>query len=165
MRKHFYKLIARYLSLYIRPNNLAIEINPKDNLLKQSLGLSNYHIVSSVEDQAINSLEQAEYIILNGNLHFEKDIQAFLKNIHEKIGKSTRVIICYYSNLWLPLIKLATWLGIRKEHRQINWITHEDLANFALISGFEVINHQTKIIFPIWIPLVSHFFNKWFEVV
>ena len=48
MRRYFYKSLASYLSLYVRPQDEVVEIGPRsDSLGKQ---FAKYRAVSSVED-------------------------------------------------------------------------------------------------------------------
>ena len=70
------------------------------------------------------------------------------------------MIIIYYSRLWKPFIKLATFLHIRAKTPEENWISHEDIGNLLLLTDFEIVRRDAKIIFPIYIPFISGFFNR-----
>ena len=51
---------------------------------------------------------RADYVLLNGNIHYETDIQNFLGTLRPALLPSTRVIIMFYSTLWKPWLRLAT---------------------------------------------------------
>ncbi|QHT70555.1 glycosyltransferase family 2 protein [Rhodocytophaga rosea] len=165
MKKYFYRLLTKYLSIYIRPENTVIEINPKNEYLGQFLKSSTFKKVfvqplpGQVEKED-NSLT-ADYIVLNGNLHYERDIQSFMERIHLMSESYSRILICYYSALWRPLINLATSLRIRTETPEYNWFSPSDLKNFTILSGFEIVNEGQRIIFPVYLPIISNFLNRW----
>ncbi len=166
MKKYFYKLLGKYLQLHILNDSIAVEINPKTNLLIKNLPCKSIQPVyfdtqkKSAHYQKIKDLK-AEHIILNGNLHFERDIQMFLEQIHRICQPFTRILICYYAALWRPLVKIASLLRIRTHTPEQNWFSSVDLHNFAALSNFEVINNYNKILLPFNIPLISYFINRW----
>ncbi|WP_448527971.1 glycosyltransferase family 2 protein [Raineya sp.] len=157
MKKYLYKLLAKYISFYIRPNDKVFEIKPKNNLLQKELNCNEY--VSG--ENVVEIPPSTEYVILNGTLHYEEDIQILLTQIYHKINANTRLILVYYSALWSPLIKLASFLGLRKKTPSMNWITHEDVQNFALLSNFEIVQRNPRILCPVFIPVLSYILNKW----
>jgi hypothetical protein len=157
MKKFFYKMIAKYINFYVRQEDKTFELKPKNELLSKFLDCKNY---TAIEDVSQIS-EDVEYVILNGTLHYESDIQTFLTQIHRRISANTRLIVTYYSALWSPLVRLATFLGLRKRTSYTNWITHEDAQNFALLSNFEVVQKQARILCPVFIPIISYLLNRW----
>lgn len=170
LKKYFYKLLFKYLSLYIRPDNYVLEVNPFP--YKLSANFSKYKVLF-LNQLAINSNDSdsieykdvlktsPEYVLLNGNIHYEKDIQVFLTDIHKIISPAARVIIIYYNSLWRPLIKLATYLGIRTKTPELNWVAPEDMDNFLRLTDYEIVRRDNKVLMPIYIPLISHFINRY----
>jgi hypothetical protein len=163
MKQYLYKLLARYIGVFIGSQDSIIEINPKNNWLKKLIHNDLYSDVSisTAEDWKKLECKKADYYLLNGNLHFETDIQDFLIELHRRVEAESRVIVCFYSGLWRPLIKLATKLRVRESYPEQNWISPTDLANFCQLSGFEIINRNAKILFPLNIPILSYFINRW----
>src|SRR5438874_9498631 len=109
MRRYFYNSLASYLSLYIRPENTVVEIAP----LSEGLGgrFANYRAVLSVAALKTTQQPAADYVLLNGTLHYERDIQDMLDQLRESLGGSERVLFVYYSMLWKPLARLASKIG------------------------------------------------------
>jgi len=158
LKKYLYKLLGKYLSFYIGKSASVIEISQFGKLLlKEKIKNINYILVSKPEEI---SNQNPDFIILNSNVHFEKDIQSFLSKICENTTSETRLIITYYSRLWKPFIKLATFLRIRNKTPEENWISHVDIENLLLLTDFEIVRRDAKIIFPIYIPLLSNFINR-----
>ena len=158
--KYFYKLIYKYYSLYLNKQDRIIEINSENDFLEKRF--KSYPFYKSVKKIQELNAEQAEvtFIILNGNLHYESDVQTFLENIHAAINFNTRIIVTYYSSLWKPFFRLATFLKLRVKTKSQNWLTHEDIENFFSLSGFEIIRKDSRVLIPVYIPLFSNFVNR-----
>ena len=173
LKRYFYKLLSHYLSVYIRPNNSFLEVDPLTDMLRHSFKnfkvlflnqpLKSNFIDSSIVISSIDELGESkpDYIILTSNIHYERDIQGLLDKIHRACTPSTRIIVTYYSTLWKPVIKLATAMGLRIKTPEQNWLTHEDVLNILELSNFEPIFVNSKIIFPLYIPLISDFINRY----
>jgi hypothetical protein len=159
MRRYFYKSLASYLSLYIRPEDKIIEIGPlSDDLGKQ---FASYRAVASLA--VLKTIDQPapDYVVLNGTIHYEHDIQEMLNQLRECLGGSTRVLFVYYSMLWKPLAWLASKFGVRSRTPEQNWIAHEDLENLCHLAGLEIIRRDVKLLCPIPIPLLANFLNRY----
>jgi hypothetical protein len=137
----------------------VIEIgNPQHQTLKQNIKSNIYEII---DDPERISSDNSDFIILNSNVNYEKDVQQFIGKIHKHVKSGTRIIIIYYSNLWKPFVKLATFLRIRSRTPEENWIRHGDIENILALTDFEIVRRDAKIIFPLYIPLLSWFFNRY----
>jgi hypothetical protein len=163
MKSYFYKLIYKYLSIYIRPEDSLVEIDPENNFINEKY--KNKTIINSKDlkyKESLKSLKETnpDFILLNGNIHYERDIQEFLFSIRSACNTNTRLVITYYSNLWKPMIVLSTWMGLRKKSIETNWISHEDIANLLLLTDYEVVRVENKILLPIYLPILSSFFNR-----
>ena len=158
MKQYFYKLLSGYLSFYITKSSSVTEIGAvKSNILNKLINCKDYKIIEDIKQIfSFNS----DFILLNGNVHYEKDIQTYLNEIHQKINAETRLIIIYYSTLWKPFIKLVTWFRLRNKNPEENWVTHEDIQNLLTLNDLQLIRRESKIIFPIYIPLISYFINR-----
>lgn len=172
MKKYLYELLFRYLSVYIKPGNSLVDINPRFLLFSQSFmnirllfldsalkkPVKSHETLSSMADIAAFS---PEYILLNGDIHYQKDINRFLVELHGVCKSTTRVVIIYYSSMWKPLVRLATALGWREKAPEQNWVTHEDIVNLLHLSDFEPVLQDSKILCPVYLPLLSNFVNRY----
>src|SRR5438477_13145492 len=86
MRRYFYNSLASYLSLYIRPENTVAEIAPPSEGLEG--WFANYRAVSSVAVRKTTQQPAADYILLNGTLHYKREIQEMLEQLREYLGGS-----------------------------------------------------------------------------
>ena len=98
---------------------------------------------------------QPDRVILNGTLHYERDIQALLEQLHSNCTTQTRIIIVYYSSLWRPALTLAWRFGLTTKGPDENWVTPSDVSNLLRLTGFELVSESQHMLVPMRIPLVS----------
>jgi len=157
MQKYFYKLLWKYISLYCLENNTIAEIFPRNKMF-EVIGVKNLLHIQSLEQM---KNQKVNYFLLNGSLHYERDIQATLSQIQKDMIPSSRLILIYYSSLWKPIITLATWLGLRTKEPEQNWLSHEDIENFLLLSDLELVRREQKVLLPVYIPIFSNLLNRY----
>jgi hypothetical protein len=171
-RRYLYRLIARYLSFFTSEGARILEIGPTTRLLKEAMparAMVAYRPAAGADygpSEIVDSFDAAaaflpDRIVLNGLLHVEEDIQARLEEVHRLCAPSTRVLIVYYSSLWRPLFALARALGLQTPLPKNNWIAPSDLGNLLVLSGFDLVTSQARVLVPVWIPLVSSLVNRW----
>ena len=173
IKNYFYKLLHKYISLYVFSSDSMVEIDPRSLGLFKEFSNHEKRILYTCALSASLKESSADYIklkdlknhdpdfcLLNGNLHYVMDIQAYLEDLHLACGNDTRLIITYYSSLWRPLFKVATFLQFRSKTPECNWISHEDIDNLLYLSGFELIKRDNKILIPFYIPILSNLVNR-----
>ncbi|MGB8354745.1 MAG: hypothetical protein WCD79_12700, partial [Chthoniobacteraceae bacterium] len=100
----FYGLLARYLSLYIRPGDSMVEVNPPSDRLRPYF--EKYEpLFLDGNPPAAGSAGQPQrdgcgYYVLNSCIHYEADIQTLFDKLRRVVPDSGRVVILYYSALW-----------------------------------------------------------------
>ena len=138
MRNYFYTLLKKYLSIFIRPEDRIIEIDSGANRLFDELASTPAHYDpehNQLEIEGKNNTDPTiDFIISDGRIHYERDIIAYLKEIHNSCSVETRLVVTYYSSLWKPLMTLATHFGLREKLPETNWVAHEDMNNFFRLS-------------------------------
>jgi hypothetical protein len=168
MRKYLYRKLRQYLDLYVRPGDRLAVISAKE--AREPLEFQGHELLvlqssSRESGRPILDLEAlagfcADYVLLNGNIHYEADIQDFLGKLRPALLASTRVVIMYYSTLWRPWLRLATALGVRGHTPEENWIAHEDVRNLLLLANYELVRQESKFLVPVYIPLISYLANR-----
>lgn len=172
MKQYFYRLLRRYIAVFVRPDDRILELDsPSMSLMSGSAQVT---IDTLADMDAGSGTLDADYVLLNGTLHYVRDIQAYLERLHELMPGEGRLIATYYSALWRPFLALATRLGLRTQAPETNWLAHEDIANLLHVSGFEAIRLDNRILLPVPIPVLSELINRflaplpllrWFTVV
>ena len=168
MRKYLYRKLREYLDLYVRPGDRIAVINAEE--AGEPLEFKDQELLvlqSSPReiDQPRLDLEaltrfRPDYVLLNGNIHYESDVQESLAMLRLALSPSTRVIILFYSTLWKPWMRLATHFGVRGKMPEENWIANEDVRNLLLLANYELVRQESKILIPIYIPLLSYLANR-----
>lgn len=157
MRKYFYGLLARYLRLYARPADRVLELDAVSTELSEVLDGLPQVTRASLGEESIS----ADYLILNGNLHFEPDVQNYLAGLRAKVQDNTRLLIVAYNALWRPMIQLATSLGWREKTLESNWLADADIDNFLRLTDFELVRKDARVLLPFYVPLLSWLLNRY----
>jgi GT2 family glycosyltransferase len=174
MRKYFYGLLKKYVSLYVLPQNTVVEIDPSSPLFIAALpqgkvafrpgaaqdGQAEHDRDKVVEFRAISAIKP-DYLVISGLIHYERDIQRLLAQTRELCLPETRLILTYYSGLWRPFATLASRLGWRKKLPEANWLAHGDIINLLRLENFELVRLDQKVLVPFYIPLLSNIANRY----
>jgi SAM-dependent methyltransferase len=115
--------------------------------------------VMSAENITLN--ETFDVIILSNVIGYFDNISNVLNEIKKLCKPHTRVVITYYSRLWEPLLKLGEIVGIKKKTEQLNWLSVNDIKNLLYLSDFDTFRTAYRMLVPIYIPLLSTFFNRY----
>ncbi len=143
MKRYLQKLLERYFSFYLLSDARTIRLDHDSKFLPEQ------------------GMIAPDYIILNGVIHSADDVQNLLDQMHGICKPETRIIITHYNSLWRPLIRLATFLGLRPERGEENWVSPSDVRNFLHLANFEQLSNAQHILCPIPIPLISELINRW----
>lgn len=109
---------------------------------------------------SVNFDKKFDVIIISNVVGFLPDVQEVFEKLQSVCHSRTKVIVSYYSKLWEPILRWGEKLGLKTKSPQQNWLTLQDLNNLFYISGFEVYRNTRRMMFPIYIPLVSEFLNN-----
>ena len=104
--------------------------------------------------------EKFDFILLSDMLNEVWDVQALFEHLKQYLNPQGRVLINVHSRLWELPLSLAVKLGLSKPGLGENWLTIPDILNLMNLSGFEPVKTSHEILFPIGIPLLAPFFNR-----
>jgi SAM-dependent methyltransferase len=107
----------------------------------------------------IQLTEKFDLIILSNLVGHLDDVEKVLLGLKKLCHPGTKIIVSYYNYLWEPLLKLAETLGLKSAPYRQNWLTLRDINNLLYISGFDVYRNVRRMLLPVYIPLLSEFFN------
>ncbi len=102
-----------------------------------------------------------DLIIISNLIGFVEDIQQVLEQVKKCCHANTKVIVQYYNSFWEPLIKFAEVIGIKEKTPTQNWLSTRDINNLLYVSGFDVYRNTKRLIFPLYIPILSFILNKY----
>lgn len=110
--------------------------------------------------ESVTFTEKFDYILLSDLLGNLLDIQQALENLRSACHEETRVVINYHSILWEPFLRAAARIGLKMPSSHQNWISPSDITNFLGLTDYAVVKHQTRLLAPVWVPLLSWFLNR-----
>lgn len=179
LRNYYWKDISHYCNYFAHEDIAVLEVGcGKGDLLKNitakiKVGIDNneqllaeaktnvpsatFHLMQA-EDIQLH--QKFDLIILSNLIGYVPDIQQVFQQLQKVCHENTKIIVTYYNYMWEPILKLGEFLGLKKKTKVQNWLTLEDINNLLYISGFDVYRNSKRMIFPIYIPLLSEFFNK-----
>jgi hypothetical protein len=107
-----------------------------------------------------NGYSRYDYLVMTDLLGYVSDIQEHLSQAVKLLEPDGHLVITQYSTLWEPVLRLASFLGLRRKEIEQNWLTLNDLKNFGHLAGLETVKSGSKILIPLYLPLISWFFNR-----
>jgi hypothetical protein len=108
--------------------------------------------------------EKFDYILICNSLGKWHDIQQVLERIRPLTTESTRIVITYYNYLWELILRLGSFIGIRRPYPYQNWLPPEDIVNLLNLTDFDVIRTASYLILPKRIPPLTAFCNYFLSV-
>lgn len=102
-----------------------------------------------------------DYIIASDLINDLPDVQKFFENLHTVSTSRTRLVLNFFNSLWQPVLAVAEKLGLKSPVPPQNWLSLDDVKNLLYLAGWEVIKTETKILFPVRLPLIEPLFNKY----
>lgn len=178
--RHYYNDLIRFYRFNIPEGSRVLEIGCGTGFLLNSvkpaygvgidispvmieIARKNYpHLIFETQDAANLSLSDVfDYIIISDTLGYLEDIQAVFSSLKSVTGTNTRIIINYQNFLWEPFLVVAQKLGLKMPHNRLNWLSKSDVLNLLVLEGFDVIKTGKRYLLPLYIPLISWFFNKY----
>ena len=175
----YHLMLAHYYNLQIPPDASVLEIGCGGGRLLSRLhprsrvgvDLSERQIEEARERnpdatfhvQAGETLSldgQFDFIILSETINFAADVQMIFERLRRVSHARTRLILNFFNNLWQPLSVLATMTGMRARQPETNWLSHTDVRNLLVISGWEPVTSGHRILLPFGLPGLDFLFNR-----
>ena len=116
--------------------------------------------VGDVEEVDFSGMEPFDYIIISDLLPLLRDVQKTLRQLQAVCTPHTRLIITYHSNVWRPVLALATLLRRRSPDPSYNWLSTHDIENLLALSGFEAVTHFGRTLLPVRLPGLNWIMNR-----
>jgi len=113
-----------------------------------------------VSEDTVEFSETFDYIVLANSIGSLKDIQSVLTRLKPACGPHTRIVIAYFNALWEPILNLASFLGLRRKAKGLNWLSVQDVRNLCELSGFDITRETTDLLFPKNVPILSTLLNR-----
>jgi SAM-dependent methyltransferase len=116
--------------------------------------------VDDAEEMDYSGLQPFDYIIISDVVPLWRDVQNTLNRLQAICMPQTRLIIVYHSNLWRPILAMATLLGRRSPDPSYNWLSTNDIENLLYLSDFETVTACGRTLLPVRLPVLDWIFNR-----
>lgn len=115
-----------------------------------------------VEDAAeYSSGEPFDYILLSDLVNDLEDVQRVLARLQSLAHARTRLVLNFFNYLWQPVLKAAEAAGAKAPTLPQNWLSRADMENLLLLSGWDLIKRDTRILWPARTPIWERLLNRW----
>lgn len=105
-------------------------------------------------------IKKYDYLVVDNCIADSQDIQSLFINSRKYVKDNGRIIISHYNFIWEPILKIGSYLGLRKKTESQNWLDNEDISNLLNLAGFDVITRQKRLLLPMNIPVITKLVNK-----
>lgn len=177
---YYYKKITKLLKFIIPEGRSVLELGCATgellNDLKPSYGVGvdfspkmieiakgKYPHLTFIEMDAENlSLDhQFDYIVMSDMIGHLEDVQLALEKLHPVCHAKTKIVITYYNFAWELILKIGEKLKLKMREFMQNWLSAHDIKNILDLADFETIRIGATLLFPVYIPVLSEFLNKY----
>jgi ubiquinone/menaquinone biosynthesis C-methylase UbiE len=138
---------------------VGIDFSP-NMLLEAKKAHPDLHFVLTDALESVLHNKPFDFIILSDLLNDVWDIQTVFENITALCAPKTRIIINTYSRLWEVPLNIVEKLGLARPVLYQNWLTVNDISGILALENFEIIRNWQEVIFPLNIPIVTNFLNR-----
>ncbi len=105
--------------------------------------------------------EQFDYILLADLVNDLPDVQVVFERLQSAACSRTRLVVSFFNNLWRPVLRAGEKLGLKSPTLVQNWLSADDVKNLLHLAGWEVIKTDSRILWPMHLPLWSWLCNRW----
>lgn len=180
---YYYKWLERIYRFIVRPNSRVLHVGCEAGDLlaavRPSYGVGIDENSKAVEfaksrfadlnfytmdPHELKLDEKFDYILVCNSLGKWHDIQQALEKIKTCSTDETRIVITYYSHLWEWMLKLGSFLRIRRPYAYQNWLPPEDIENLLKLAGYETVHRDSYVMMPKWIPIISEICNYFLSI-
>ena len=100
-----------------------------------------------------------DYVTLFDTIGSSRDIEKEFKDVRAKMDSRGRLLVTFHNYLWEPLFTILEALRIKDSAGLQNWLSTRDVKNLLYLADFEVVRSGRRMLFPIYIPLISTLLN------
>lgn len=176
--RYYYRLMENYLKFYVPEGSSVLVVGCGTGELLAALDPAvgvGIDISPRMIDEARRQFPQYEFhtgdieemrfdrvfdvVIFSDVIGYLDDIQRTFEQLRAVCTPKTRVMITYFNIFWQFPLLAAERTGLKLRSPYFAWLDPDDIANLLGLADFDIIRKNKKILFPIWIPVISWIFN------
>lgn len=101
-----------------------------------------------------------QYIFLSDVIEHLDDVKAAFRLLSSHMSKSTKLICTMANPIWEPILMIAERLGLKMPEGPHHRIKFSEIRQILQKQKLQVIEHDHRLLAPIWIPSLSWVINK-----
>ena len=101
-----------------------------------------------------------DFVIICDTIGFLEDVEETLQKLHTFFDENTRLIVSYYSPLWMPLLNIAEIFRLKMSSINSTLLTPSDISNFLQGAQFETVRVERKVLIPFNIFGLERIINR-----
>lgn len=112
-----------------------------------------------VDEVALPEGFRPAYVVMANMLDYVCDIWSVLREVKARSADETTLIVTSSNPIWQPLLRAASFCGLRFPESPRNFITNRDLFNVLELHGFEIVHEGLLLPLPKKVPVVGDLVN------
>ena len=100
-----------------------------------------------------------DYVFMLDAIGSMRDIGEAFAHAKRNLSQDGRLVVTFHNFLWEPIFAIAEKLKLKAPSRTQNWISPNDVKNLLFLAGFDVVRSGKRMLFPVYVPLLSAFLN------
>lgn len=140
--------------------NFGVGIDHSERLLATSSVRNDSLTFVAGDAHSMPIQSEFDFVVASDLLGHLDDVLTSLRQAQAVLHSDGRLVITSYNAIWHPILSAAEKLGLKMPVPSQNWLSVDDIKNLLHLSGFEVVDHGLKMLFPYHVPIVSNFANR-----
>ena len=139
---YYYRLLAaelRRFSSHFATVKILSRAPSAWDALRDALGSKSTVDVTEPQQLCVDAEDGPVLLLLDGELNHRNDIAEFLRSVHGRVNRTTRVAAVLYNPYLRPIFALADRFGLRDTPLPKTFLTTQALHNLGRASGFELV--------------------------
>ena len=109
----------------------------------------------------LSNKKKFDFIIICDTIGYLEDITKALDNIHQYFNEDTRLIVSYYSPMWVPFLSMASLLKLKMSNINATLLGPSDIFNFLESSSYQTVRIDRKILIPFYLFGLERLINRY----
>ena len=140
---------------------IAIAKKKYDN--KKNLYFTDRYSPITIHQSSSTNHHSFDYLFMSDVIeHLNNPRKTFLE-LSKLMNKNTKLIITMANPIWEPFLMLAEKMKLKMPEGPHKRVAFDDLKLMINDLGLEIVKHDYKLLFPVKIPFITDFANKYLE--
>ena len=147
------------LALLPGTRKVGVDLSPRQiEAARTRVPGAEFHVQAG---ETLDLPETFDYIVISETINQAADVQQLLERLHRVSHPQTRLVFNYFSNLWRPILALASAFGLHARQPQSSWISTADVRNLLHLADWQPVVVQSRLLLPLPCLGLDRLVNRW----